>query len=582
DTRYVGETVAHEFGHMLGLHHQSIANSLGAITTEYAHRLIMGSGDTGTPGGRWTIGTSSGVDSFDGSIDNNGLQNDIGKLISNGLPLRADDHADVRTSATLMPVTPSGFAMSGVITPGLSLRDEDWFQFDPVLIGSSFRVSVEVDSLAPMLNPKLELYDALGSLVATANTAEYGETIEIESATSPVYYVKVEQGPEFGQEFNVGSYNVVVERIESADDTSASATFIRGVQGQFTGSTTYGRHTEADFVGGTDEFDWYRFRTPDMSDGRNVFISASNLTGNVDLWLLEDGDGNGSVELGFADLVDFSVTAGTSTESISTTDILSNHDYYVAVQHIDGASTGYELNLEIDRSEPGLPYVMPSSRYEIHFDFVGVGERDSFTVPDAWSSGIITRTVSLQFLPYDQSARIVMGYDVNGNNLLDASEITFSDNVPGGESRSYDNIRGRNNDNDLLLVDVRESGTNDTNYLMQWVVDEMPIIDGDFLPSASHQLGDLSVSRHGGLLDGLVLTEDDVDVINLGQPAGGFMEVIVNSPQGGGAKFEFIADWNGNGTVDPGEFLSEDDQFFLQTNPGDTTQYCMIANFDPG
>ncbi len=584
NTRYIGEGAAHEFGHMLGLHHQSRADFDGNITTEYRPRMIMGRGDLGGPGGRWNIGTSSGVDSFDGSVDNNGLQNDIGKLISDGLSLRPDDHSNFRTSATLMPVTSSGFAMSGVITPGMNptTPDIDWFQFDPVLLGASFSVSVKVDSLAPMLNPQIELYDISGSLVATANTAEYGETIEIASATSPTYYVVVKPGPGSGQEFNVGSYNLVMERNDATDDTSASATSIVGVDDRGGGPFTYGRHVAVDFVGSSDQIDWFRFRTPTMSAGRSVFVSAGNLSGNVDLRLLRDVTGDGSVDLSTSDVIRSSTNPGTLTESISTTEVLEENDYYIAVEHIDGPNTGYELNLQIDRSEPGQPYVMPSTHYELHYDFVGLGDDDSFSVPADWSSGIITRSVSLQFHPYDQTAEIVMGYDTNENNRLDDSEVTFSDTVPGGMFRNYDNIRGRNLNDDLLLVDVREFGTNRTNYLLQWVVDEMPILDSDFLQSASHQLGDLTSSRHGGFLEGLILTENDVDVINLGQPSGGFMEVQVTPPQSGGAKFEFIADWNNNGIAEPNEVLSEDDQFFLQTNPGDPTQYYLIANFDPG
>ncbi|MCA9169078.1 MAG: hypothetical protein KDB23_15495, partial [Planctomycetales bacterium] len=189
DPRYVGEAVAHEAGHMLGLKHQSLYDG-ETLVNEYRRELIMGRGDIDTPGGRWGVGTSTGIDSFDGSIDRDSSpQDDIAKLQSEGLAIRPDMVGNSISTATPMGLSEFGFAAEGVLE---RKGDVDFYSINSIAAGSRLSISVKANAWAPMLDPRLEVYTVDGTLVGSSETAGvYDETFVIEHSIATNYFIAV-------------------------------------------------------------------------------------------------------------------------------------------------------------------------------------------------------------------------------------------------------------------------------------------------------------------------------------------------------------------------------------------------------
>lgn len=578
NVRYIAEGAAHEAGHMLGLAHQSEVTG-GVVTVQYLPGAIMGRGDLGSSGGRWRYGITSGVDSFDGSIDVGGYQNDYGVLVGKGVPVRADDHGDDRASATVMSTSSSGFSSKGVIEEE---ADIDYFRFGSVLPGTAFTVRVDVDSLAPMLDPQLALYDAAGTLVESAFTSSYGESIFVSSSVSSVYYLAVKPGDVTGDNHNIGSYSVAMERVEANDDTPATATRISGVDGQFSHEWTYGRHQVTGFVSSDDEWDWYKFAMTDLWHGSSMRASLTNLSSNADLYLLREVGWNGAIEIGTDDELDAGTNSGTSSEVVTAPTNRYN-DFYLAVRHRGGAGTGYTLTLAIDANEPIHPAPIGSQAEYETYGFVSSGDVDAFVGRSTWANGLAYTTVDLEFEPYLTAATFVLGYDADGNGLLEGAEISNTYIQGGGTTLELDNVRGRSPAGDVLLVNIRPFGSGLPNYRFKYQVDAMPTLDGSLLHEVGTSLLGLSPSAHAAIIGELVLDEDDdTDVLSLGRPAPGTVELRMTPHVLDSAKFTLIRDVNQNGKIDQGEVLGEADKFTFEVDEGDPSLYYLISQFVPG
>ncbi len=127
DAKYIAETISHEVGHSLGLHHQSIYDENCELVTEYAEG--SGEGETGWAPimGKnyyknittWHVGTSI--------IGCDFIQNDIEVIVRNGIALREDDHADNMHSATFIPYQKQKFESWGIIN---NETDRDFFSIN--------------------------------------------------------------------------------------------------------------------------------------------------------------------------------------------------------------------------------------------------------------------------------------------------------------------------------------------------------------------------------------------------------------------------------------------------------------------
>lgn len=164
--KYIAEAVAHEAGHTLGLSHDG-------TTTGTAYYLGQGSGDTAWAPimgagyyknlSQWSKGEYAAA---------NNLEDDLTIIQQNGLAVRADDHGNSASTATVLPAG-STWQSWGLIT---STNDSDWFRFSAGAGAATLVASPA--ALGPNLDITLELRDATGGLLASANpAASLGATI---------------------------------------------------------------------------------------------------------------------------------------------------------------------------------------------------------------------------------------------------------------------------------------------------------------------------------------------------------------------------------------------------------------------
>ncbi len=247
DARTRQSGIAHEFGHNWGLSHQSDFDLYGVETADYSsgydqlHVPIMGV-DFAQRVRKWAIGHTSNA---------SGLQDDVevirSKIASYQVPagdgFRPDDYLGTIALATPLTSSNSVQYASGIIE---RLNDVDAFSF------SSTGQPITVSALADFpsgVDLKLEIYDALGVLVAAkdANLLNDQEiTLVLPSGT---YYALVSSHGNFG---DLGTYNLAVRSLPagwSAGDVgvvgvtgfsqyhSAISSFVLGASGADIGGT---------------------------------------------------------------------------------------------------------------------------------------------------------------------------------------------------------------------------------------------------------------------------------------------------------------------------------------------------------
>ncbi|HEX8916373.1 MAG TPA: fibronectin type III domain-containing protein, partial [Humisphaera sp.] len=195
--KYVAEAAAHELGHGFGLDHQSVYSSTGTLVDEYnpgtaAAAPIMGDSYDATRGLWWkgpTVESSTTI------------QDDMAVIArsANGFGYRPDEAGDTVDAAATPTLSGTSLTAAGVIA---KTSDVDQYAFTTGAGTVSFAGSVI--SAGATLNLKLSLYQADGTLVASADTSALGETL---SATVPAgdYRIAVASHGTYG---DVGQYTL--------------------------------------------------------------------------------------------------------------------------------------------------------------------------------------------------------------------------------------------------------------------------------------------------------------------------------------------------------------------------------------
>lgn len=164
---YLGETVAHEAGHLFGLYHHSIFDADGNLVEEY---------DPGTPEKGPIMGDSQNSirsiwSNTIADINNEPtLQDDLAVLSgsTNGFGYRTDDWGNTRLSATtVQPASDGTFTRTGVIE-----RNGDVDAFNIKAGTGTLTVSVNNATFSPMLDSSIKVVDPFGSVIAQASTTE--------------------------------------------------------------------------------------------------------------------------------------------------------------------------------------------------------------------------------------------------------------------------------------------------------------------------------------------------------------------------------------------------------------------------
>jgi hypothetical protein len=196
--KYVAEAASHEAGHLFGLSHQSV----------WSGNTLVESYSTGSNG--WApvmgVGYYQNVTTWhNGSTPAaaNATQDDLAILsgIANGFGYRTDEFGNTQQTAyALNTIANSGsFSVPGLISTN---ADIDVFSFSTS--GGNATIQAEGIGVGQNLDAVLELRNASGSVLATANTSALNESIT-RSLSSGTYYVFVRSTGAFGR---IGQYTL--------------------------------------------------------------------------------------------------------------------------------------------------------------------------------------------------------------------------------------------------------------------------------------------------------------------------------------------------------------------------------------
>lgn len=184
NAKYVVDAAAHEIGHGLGLYHSSDYDSSGNLLTEYHTGSsdgyvapVMGVGYY-SDYQLWSHGPSYSFTTIQDDLDRiAGAYNEIG--------YRLDDHgAGTLNASTFETLSSTTLSSQGIIE---EIDDVDTFSFT-IVDGT-----VDFDISAPsygMLNPKVEIFDENGSLVAVRDSLGRTESFSLDLLAG-TYYVAV-------------------------------------------------------------------------------------------------------------------------------------------------------------------------------------------------------------------------------------------------------------------------------------------------------------------------------------------------------------------------------------------------------
>jgi hypothetical protein len=183
---YVGDAASHEAGHAFGLQHQAQWSG-STLTTDY----YAGSGDGTAPimgysynatRSLWWYGTSD--------VSSTSYQDDMAVIASstNGFGYRTNtwSGSSTTTAAALSEDSSGNVSGSGIIE---KMSDLDYFTFNTG--AGNISLSVSVPPGYNTLDAKLELFDANGNVVATADPSDSFNATITYTATAGTYYLVV-------------------------------------------------------------------------------------------------------------------------------------------------------------------------------------------------------------------------------------------------------------------------------------------------------------------------------------------------------------------------------------------------------
>lgn len=179
--KYVAEAASHEAGHTLGLRHDGTSTQgyySGHGSGETAWAPIMGVGYYNNLS-QWSRGEYADADR---------QEDDLAILTSqNGFGYRADDYGDSNPSASAANlVTSTTIDAAGIIETS---ADVDVFSFTTG--AGTVSIDVQEFEIGPNLDILAELYDSSGSLVTSANPADFLDAQLSASVSAGTYYLHV-------------------------------------------------------------------------------------------------------------------------------------------------------------------------------------------------------------------------------------------------------------------------------------------------------------------------------------------------------------------------------------------------------
>lgn len=220
NAKYTSEASSHESGHGFGLQHQSLYSGTTKVNEYYSgpgdgRAPIMGDSYSATRG-LWWYGTSA--------VSSTTFQDDMAVIArtANGFGYRLDDYGNTAATATALTVSGSQLSGSGFIT---TTNDVDYFSFST----DAGQIGINVSVLATFndLDAKLQLFDANGGLIATADpSTSFGASITATVAAGS-YRVAVSSHGGYG---DVGQYAVGGTIVVSTNSVGAPSNLVAATQ----------------------------------------------------------------------------------------------------------------------------------------------------------------------------------------------------------------------------------------------------------------------------------------------------------------------------------------------------------------
>jgi hypothetical protein len=323
--------------------------------------------------------------------------------------------------------------------------------------------------------------------------------------------------------------------------------------------TLYGQSSITGSASPSDQFDYFRFTT--TASGR-LDINLNGVGGDVDLYLIYDGNSNGLVESN--EYIASSAVNG-NFESISFNGLPAG-DYYALVYEYGNSLTNYTLTLTSDKAGTTLPEArnlgtIVSGTATVR-DYVGISDPvDAYQFQLTGSNNILS--VSLTGLTADADLYLVRDFNLNG--LVDQGEL-LDYSINYNTDSEFINIQGLGAGNYFLQV-VQYEGN--TNYAMS--VSVAPGEPGNTLSTAAN-LGTLAGRR---TVSDRVSISDLTDVYSFNLNTTSNLQLALTGMTND-ADLMLIRDSNFNGLIDPGEILQS------STLGGSSSEFITVDNLAAG
>jgi hypothetical protein len=220
NAKAIAEAASHEFGHTLGLRHQSAYDAVCNKTSEY--NSGKGSGEIG-----WApimgVGYYQNMTLWNYGANPygcNSYQDDLSVITraQNGISFRPDDHGHLAPTATVITSPGNGFTASGIIEQP---NDEDAVKFT---IASQTRLqatilpySIASGNTGANIDLEVELVNAADVVIGVYNPASTLD-VAIDTALSPgTYYLRVRgKGNVYAPNYaSLGSYTISASLINN-------------------------------------------------------------------------------------------------------------------------------------------------------------------------------------------------------------------------------------------------------------------------------------------------------------------------------------------------------------------------------
>lgn len=538
DVVSIANGVAHEAGHMFGLHHRTLY-PISQPPVEYAPGYIMGEGNGGL--GVWTVGERS--DKSGDTLSYKGVQDDVAVLAGsdNAFGFRPDETGATANTAVNMNVVGDQRVASGVITRP---SDVDAWRF--TTLGGPLKLDVNVPSLGAMLYANLELRDANFSLLDSAQAPAQSQTLFYDLPPGTYYAVVKSRG----YYSDIGSYSLLAQINEQFDNSISTATHF----GQFGGifliqDTPFEGHAHFNgFVGNGDPEDYYTFITGPV--GGYFSANLSGLSGDADLELIRDYDNDGILDPG--EVIQQSENPGPSNESVGPILLTANTRYYIHVHRYGSDSTNYALDAYMNEAGTPRDVLLPRALGDgggknTWYDYVGTNTPEDFYRIDVNNVGRLNLT--LNRLTDDADLYLYRDDKGDGNPTID--ELVASSTQVGATPEQISDVLVTPG---TYFIQVRSYNGADTNFALTTNLDYAPFDNGTDVLLPSTPLPNVGLMTGTAEVHNYVGATDPLDVFKMTVPPGWLR---IRQTRGGALHtMQLIYDADGDGVVESGDILA--------------------------